>query len=102
MHTRTLTPDTVDRLTRVSQRRFIQEQQITGYQPLKSLFCVTATYELGEGRTVPFFDGTVVAVHNYANLGQVNGPLQNKNNMTLCAYAQSRTPTRPSIQPARC
>ena len=65
-------------------RRHIQEQQLTGYQPLESLFCVTATYNLDEGRTVPFFSGKVIAVHNYANRDHVNGPIQNKNNMTLC------------------
>ena len=56
-------------------------------QPLESLFCVTATYYLDEHRTVPFFSGTVVAVHNYANSDKVNGPIQNANNMTLCGRA---------------
>ena len=36
---------------------------------------------------MPFFKGTVVTVYNYANVGAVNGPNQNKNNMTLCARA---------------
>ena len=59
-------------------------------EPLDSLYCVTATYYLDEHRTVPFFSGTVVAVHNYANNGRVNGPNQNDNNMTLCARAVDR------------
>lgn len=36
---------------------------------------------------MPFFKGTVVTVYNYANVGAVNGPNQNQNNMTLCARA---------------
>ena len=70
---------------------YIQQQQITGYQSLDTLFCVTATYELDEGKTVPFFSGKVVAVHNYANKGKVNGPLENTSNMTLCARANNAT-----------
>ena len=44
----------------------IQQQQITGYQPLDSLYCVTATYypdedpATGKRRTVPFFSGEVI------------------------------------------
>ena len=33
------------------------------------------------------YSGKVVAVHNYANQNEVNGPIQNKNNMTLCGRA---------------
>ena len=53
---------------------------------LRRVYCVAATYNL-ENATVPFFKGTVVTVYNYANVGAVNGPNQNKNNMTLCARA---------------
>ena len=63
---------------------FIQEQQLVVYQPLSSFYCVAATYNL-EGATVPFFGGTVATVYNYANSHEVNGPLQNADNMTLCA-----------------
>ena len=69
---------------------YIQEQQIVDYQPLSSFYCVAATYNL-EGKTVPFFDGQVVTVYNYANKDEVNGPLQNANNMTLCARAVDST-----------
>merc|ERR1719240_1481494 len=72
---------------------FIQEQQLTGYQPVESLFCVTATYDLNEARRVPFFGGKVISVHNYANYGGVNGPNQNKNNMTLCGRATNSEDT---------
>jgi apolipoprotein D and lipocalin family protein len=65
---------------------FIQEQQVVDYQPLSSFYCVAATYNL-EGKTVPFFRGTVATVYNYANHGEVNGPLVNAKNMTLCARA---------------
>merc|ERR1712167_363708 len=51
-----------------------------------SFYCVAATYNL-EGKTVPFFRGTVATVYNYANHGEVNGPLVNAKNMTLCARA---------------
>jgi hypothetical protein len=40
---------------------YIQEQQIVGYQPLESLYCVAATYDLA-GASVPFFSGTVASV----------------------------------------
>ena len=61
---------------------YIQAQQVESYQPLDSLYCVTATYDL-DGATVPFFRGTVVTVYNYGNKGAVNGPNVNKNNMTI-------------------
>ena len=65
---------------------YIQKQQITGYQNLSTLFCVTATYAL-EGKKVPLSNDTVATVYNYANEGRVNGPNQNAENMTLCARA---------------
>jgi len=67
---------------------FIQEQQIVGYQPLDSLYCVAATYDLANAH-VPFFSGTVATVYNYGNQGEVNGPLQNADNFTLCARANN-------------
>ena len=63
---------------------FIQQQQITEYQPLEDNYCVLATYG-DEEKHVPAFDGTVIAVHNYANQGEVNGPNENAKNQTLCA-----------------
>jgi len=63
---------------------YIQEQQIVDYQQPEDFFCVAATYNL-EGKSVPFFSGTVATVYNYANVGKVNGPNQNAKNMTLCA-----------------
>ena len=48
---------------------------------------MAATYDLHGGDKVPFFKGTVISVYNYANVGEVNGPLQNANNMTLCGRA---------------
>ena len=65
---------------------YIQKQQVTGYQNLSTLFCVTATYAL-EGKKVPLSNDTVATVYNYANEGRVNGPNQNAENMTLCARA---------------
>lgn len=63
---------------------YIQQQQITGYQQNNTLFCVAQTLDT-TNRTVPFFSGNVILVHNYANIGMVNGPLQNSGNFTLCA-----------------
>lgn len=68
---------------------YIQEQQVNGYQSLNDLYCVSATYNAGEKRaSVPFFSGNVLAVYNYANVGQVNGVKENKlkfNETILCA-----------------
>lgn len=65
---------------------FIQEQQVTGYQKVNDLFCVSATYDDQEGSRVPFFGGKVLSVFNYANKGKVNGEATNKDNATiLCA-----------------
>ena len=69
-------------------------------QPLESLYCVTATYELDKHRTVPFFGGTVVTVYNQANKGEVNGPLQNGKNMTLCGRAiNTEDPSKLGVAP---
>ncbi|EOD10134.1 hypothetical protein EMIHUDRAFT_257821 [Emiliania huxleyi CCMP1516] len=77
---------------------FIQEQQVLDFQPVTSNYCVAATYNL-EGKTVPFFKGKVATVYNYANndqarglaVAEVNGPLTNAKNMTLCARAVNTT-----------
>ena len=63
---------------------YIQQQQVTSYQPPESLYCVTATYNMDCHSKVPFFNGTVLSVYNYANAGMVNGPHTN-NNTVLCA-----------------
>ena len=63
---------------------YIQQQQITGYQPENALYCVAQT--LNETNThVPFFNGSVLSVYNYGRVGGVNGTLENRNNFTLCA-----------------
>jgi len=51
---------------------FVQRQQENGFQKKDSLFCNTATYELGTTE-VPDFDGQVIDVFNYGNKGGVNG-----------------------------
>lgn len=63
---------------------YIQQQQITGYQPRNTLFCVAQTLNLSR-KIVPFFFGRVIDVYNYGNIGKVNGNQENKNNITLCA-----------------
>ena len=45
---------------------YIQEQQITTYQPENTLYCVTQTLNR-TNRTVPLFTGPVIEVFNYAN-----------------------------------
>lgn len=63
---------------------YIQQQQITGYQPEESLYCVAQTLDL-TNKTVPFYHGTVLSVYNYGNLYHVNGKQENEKNVTLCA-----------------
>lgn len=63
---------------------YIQQQQITGYQPRESLYCVAQTLNL-TNKTVPFFNGSVISVFNYGRLDGVNGTSENPKNFTLCA-----------------
>ena len=66
---------------------YIQEQQVNGYQPVDSLYCVTATYNQSGHEHVPFFQGEVISVFNYCNKGKVNGPSTTSQNprTQLCA-----------------
>ena len=68
----------------ISKTWYIQQQQITGYQPENSLYCVAQTLN-NSMQKVPFFDGKIVSVYNYGNLNSVNGTNENPNNFTLCA-----------------
>jgi len=69
-----------------SKSWYVQEQQVTAYQKPEDLFCVVATYEPRDKVKVPLFSGNVIGVHNYANIGSVNGKASNANNATiLCA-----------------
>ena len=63
---------------------YIQQQQVTTYQPNNTLYCVMQTLN-SSGRTVPFFNGPVLDVYNYGNFYRVNGEQQNTMNFTLCA-----------------
>lgn len=63
---------------------YIQQQQVTTYQPNNTLYCVMQTLN-SSGRTVPFFNGPVLDVYNYGNFDRVNGEQQNTMNFTLCA-----------------
>merc|ERR1711988_1357869 len=49
----------------VSHKWFIQKQQAIKYLPVNERYCVVATYDQS--------DATHVKVHNYANIGKVNG-----------------------------
>jgi hypothetical protein len=63
---------------------YVQQQQINGYQPPKSLFCVAQTLNYSQHH-VPFFNGSVLDVFNYGRLDAVNGTQMNPHNYTLCA-----------------
>ena len=68
----------------VKHKWFIQKQQETLYLPKEYNYCVTARYEL-TNQTVPFFDGNVLSVVNFAKKNNITGEPVNKNNTTLCA-----------------
>ena len=85
-----------------SRTWFIQEQQVNGYQTENDLFCVTATYELDNAPSVPFFDGTVVGVYNYANRGGINEgiPAAMPSSPGLCARElDSNDPSKLAVAP---
>jgi lipocalin len=54
---------------------FVQQQQITGVDQPTDFFCSALTFN-DEARKVPLFNGTVLAVHGYANRNTVNGKAQ--------------------------
>merc|ERR1719163_519179 len=73
---------------------YIAEQQINGYQSEEDLFCVVATYlnRTEEKKSVPFFSGTVLSVHNYENKNHTNGPVDSTDKNIpsgLCARAKN-------------
>ena len=75
-------------------RRYVQQQQVTGYQAKENLYCVAQTLA-DEGAKVPFFSGKVITVYNFATAGMVNGPPKNTANETkLCA--RQPDPTYPA------
>ena len=63
---------------------YIQQQQITGYQPPEALYCVAQTLN-HTNHIVPFFNGSVISVYNYGRINGVNGTMENSQNFTLCA-----------------
>ena len=78
---------------------YIQQQQINGYQPESDLYCVTATYKFANNYKVPFFNGTVLSVYNYANHLKINGNHTN-NNTVLCArQINSSSPEKLLVAP---
>lgn len=79
---------------------YIQEQQLTGYQRLSDLYCVTATYNIDQRSKVPFFEGKVISVYNYANQDRVNGTNMNNNQTVLCArVTNSSAPEKLVVAP---
>lgn len=79
---------------------YIQEQQLTSYQRLRDLYCVTATYNVDQRSKVPFFHGQVISVYNYANRDGINGPNENNNQTVLCArVTNSSAPEKLVVAP---
>ena len=79
---------------------YIQQQQLTGYQRLRDLYCVTATYNRDQRSKVPFFHGQVISVYNYANRDGINGPNENNNQTVLCArVANASSPEKLLVGP---
>ena len=68
----------------IRHKWYIQKQQETQYLPKDYNYCVTAKYEIST-KKIPFYNGTVLSVENYAKKNNINGELVNKNNTTLCA-----------------
>jgi hypothetical protein len=56
---------------------YIAQQQLNGYQKKEDLYCTLATYDLNRSQHIPFFKGDVVSVHNYQNVNEINGKVQN-------------------------
>ena len=70
---------------------YIQQQQVNGYQSLDELYCVIATYTVDNHSHVPFFDGKVLSVYNYATQGSVNGTILSNSSAYLCARVKNLT-----------
>ena len=78
---------------------YVQQQQINGYQKEDDLYCVAATYNKDNHSNVPFFNGDVISVYNYANLNRVNG-IHTNNNTVLCARVENNTnPEKLTVAP---
>lgn len=69
---------------------YVQKQQINGYQNENDLNCVLATYNIDNHSKVPFFQGKVLSVYNYANQDKVNGFIEN-NSTILCARIKNNS-----------
>lgn len=66
--------ETLDLVEYARATWYIQEQQVTKYQKKGELNCVLATYDADQSiksLVVPFFDGPVIGIYNYANKGSV-------------------------------
>jgi hypothetical protein len=75
---------------------YVQRQQVTPYQPVEDLYCVTATYNL-EGAQVPFFDGTVVTVYNQGTSSDLQ-PV-NRGGVLCARIADDSKPDQLSVAP---
>mmetsp|Transcript_16252 Transcript_16252/g.49492 ORF Transcript_16252/g.49492 Transcript_16252/m.49492 type:complete len:276 (-) Transcript_16252:510-1337(-) len=75
---------------------YVQKQQVNAYQPATELYCVTATYNLENGK-VPLFGGPVISVYNRATKENMNDQI---NGGVLCArIADASEPDKFSVAP---
>merc|ERR1711865_1209215 len=56
---------------------YVAQQQLNGYQKPSELFCTLASYNVNTTKKIPFFKGTVLNVHNYENVDEINGKIEN-------------------------
>lgn len=94
------TVDSVEGLDLVEYTRaswYVQQQQVNAYQPEDELYCVVASYDTDEERSVPFYSGTVVSVHNYAT--DSNGYTTNNGTILCGRVTDPETPSSLLVAP---
>ena len=74
----------------LKQKWYIQLQQETSYLPINENYCVTAQYSLNKNKSIPFYNGEVISIYNYANFNMVNGKSMDSGNF-LCGRIPNST-----------
>ena len=76
---------------------YVAQQQLNGYQKPSELFCTLASYNVNTTKKIPFFKGTVLNVHNYENVDEINGKIENTDiNIPSGLCARAKNASRPS------
>ena len=78
---------------------YIQQQQVNAYQSEDELYCVTATYNIDNKSKVPFFDGKVISVYNYANYEKINGEPIGINQVLCAREPDPKNPEKLIVSP---